>query len=217
VIGFAWAAKRPDPAGDSGVAMLERLVHGELTPDRAMQLAKWCWMVLASVWLLMAFAIKRAKQREGIQERLQYILLLVGGFWLLFGRTAPWPWLYFRMLPAVPVIWWTGLILTAVGVAIAIWARLSLGSNWSGTVTLKENHELIRKGLYSQIRHPIYTGILLGVIGSGMIQGELRDLLGFCLLFFSLFIKAKREEAFLFQEFGSTFTEHQRHTGMFLP
>ncbi len=197
--------------------MLERLVYGDLTPDRAMHLAKWCWVALGSVWLVMAFAIKRAKQRESIQERLQYLLLLVGGFWLLFGGAAPWPWFYFRMLPAVPVIWWTGLVLTAVGVAIAIWARLSLGSNWSGTVTLKEGHELIRKGLYRQIRHPIYTGILLGAIGSGMIQGELRDLLGFFVLFCSLFIKAKREEAFLFQEFGSNFTEHQRHTGMFLP
>src|SRR5271167_1184922 len=102
--------------------MLERLVHGELTPDRAIELAKGCWMVLASVWLVKAFAIKRAKQRESIQERLQYTLLLVGGFWLLFG-TVPWPWLDFRILPDAPVIWWTGLVLTAVGVAIAIWAR----------------------------------------------------------------------------------------------
>ncbi len=197
--------------------MLENLLRGEITPDRAMQLAKWCWMVLAFVWLVMIFAIKRAKQKESVQQRLQYTVPLVGGFWLLFGRAEPLPWFHFRLLPNVPVIWWIGLLLTAIGVAIAIGARLSLGSNWSGTVTLKEDHELIRRGLYSHIRHPIYTGILLGAIGSGMIHGELRDFLGFLILFLSLFIKAKREEAFLFQEFGTNFTEHQRHTGMFLP
>jgi protein-S-isoprenylcysteine O-methyltransferase Ste14 len=197
--------------------MLENLVRGEMTPDLAMQLAKWCWMVLAVVWLVMAFAIKRAKRRESITERLQYTGLLAIGFWLLFGQARNFDWLHFRLLPNIPVIWWCGLLLTGIGVAIAIWARLSLGSNWSGTVTLKENHELIRKGLYSYIRHPIYTGILLGVIGSGMIHGEVRDLLGFLILFVSLFIKAKREESFLFEEFGPNFTEHQRHTGMFLP
>ncbi|MGB2628110.1 MAG: isoprenylcysteine carboxylmethyltransferase family protein [Candidatus Acidiferrum sp.] len=197
---------------------MENLLHGELTPERALNLAKWCWLVLAFVWIAMAFAIKRAKRRESIVERLQYTGLLVAGFLLLFGeQSGNFRWLQTRLLPGVPGVWWAGLLLTAVGVAIAILARFSLGSNWSGTVTLKEDHELVRKGLYSRIRHPIYTGILLGAIGSGMIQGELRDLLGFLVLLTSFFIKAKREESFLFEEFGTKFTEHQRHTGMFLP
>ena len=198
--------------------MMENVLHGEMTPDRALDLAKWCWMVLAFVWLAMAFTIKRAKRRESVVERLQYTGLLVIGFWLLFGpQSRNVSWLRVRLLPSIPVFWWVGLFLTATGVAVAILARLSLGSNWSGTVTLKEDHELIRKGLYSRIRHPIYSGILLGAIGSGMIQGELRDLLGFLILLTSFFIKAKREETFLFEEFGASFTEHQRHTGMFLP
>jgi protein-S-isoprenylcysteine O-methyltransferase Ste14 len=197
--------------------MLKHLMSQRMTPDLALQYATWFWMILAIVWLVMAFAIKRAKRRETVTERLQYTLLLLCAFWLLFGRIGNLIWPHFRLLPNIPAIWWSGLILTGVGVAIAIWARVSLGANWSGTVTLKENHELIRQGLYSRIRHPIYTGILVGAIGSGMIQGEIRDLLGFLILLFSFFIKAKREESFLFQEFGTNFTEHQRHTGMFLP
>jgi protein-S-isoprenylcysteine O-methyltransferase Ste14 len=197
--------------------MLDNLLGGEMTPDRAMQYAKWCWMLLAIVWLVMAVAIKRAKRRESIVERLQYTAILVIGFWLLFGQARNIAWLHSRLLPNVPAVWWSGLLLTGIGIAIAVFARISLGSNWSGTVTVKEDHELIRKGLYSRIRHPIYTGILLGALGSGMIHGELRDLLGFLILLSSFFIKAKREESFLFQEFGTNFTEHQRHTGMFLP
>lgn len=197
---------------------MENLLPRELAPEGALQLAKWCWMVLAFVWIAMAFTVKRAKRRESVLERLQYTGLLVIGFWLLFGeQSRHLPWLHFRLLPATPITWWIGLLLTALGVAIAILARLSLGSNWSGTVTLKQDHELIRKGLYSHIRHPIYSGILLGAIGSGMIEGEVRDLVGFLFLLTSFFIKAKREESFLFEEFGTNFTEHQRHTGMFLP
>jgi protein-S-isoprenylcysteine O-methyltransferase Ste14 len=197
--------------------MLEHLLRVQMTPDLALQYAKWLWMILAIVWLVMAFTIKRAKRREAVAERLQYTVLLLGAFWLLFGRAGHLIWPHFRLLPNILAIWWSGLILTGIGVAIAIWARVSLGANWSGTVTLKEHHELIREGLYSRIRHPIYSGILLGAIGSGMIQGEVRDLLGCLILFLSFFIKAKREESFLFQEFGTNFTEHQRHTGMFLP
>jgi protein-S-isoprenylcysteine O-methyltransferase Ste14 len=126
-------------------------------------------------------------------------------------------------LPPLPsssagsILWWTGLLITAMGIAISVWARLSLGANWSGIVTVKAGHELIRRGLYRLIRHPIYTGILLGAIGTGLIQSQLRDLLGFLILYITFYFKAKREESFLQQEFGSSFTEHQQTTGMFWP
>jgi protein-S-isoprenylcysteine O-methyltransferase Ste14 len=197
--------------------MPDNLFAGQLTPESALQYAKWLWMLLAAVWLLMAFTTKRTKQRETSAERLGHILPLVIGFWFLFGQPLYFPWLHFRLLPNLPAIWWTGLFLTLLGVGSALWARLSLGSNWSGTVTLKDNHELIRKGLYSRVRHPIYSGILLGTIGTGMIHGQLRDLLGFLLLYASFYFKARREESFLRQEFGPNFAEHQRQTGMFFP
>jgi len=50
------------------------------------------------------------------------------------------------------------------GLTFSIWARRRLGRNWSGTVTLKKNHELIRTGLYRWVRHPIYTGLLIGFL-----------------------------------------------------
>ena len=51
------------------------------------------------------------------------------------------------------------------GLSFMVWARIHLGRNWSATVTLKENHELIRSGPYSITRHPIYTGDLLLLFG----------------------------------------------------
>ena len=83
-------------------------------------------------------------------------------------------------------------------------------------VTLKQGHELIRTGLYRTIRHPIYTGILLALLGTTTF-GEVRALLAVAIAWPSLYIKARREELFLSQEFGASFAEHKQSTGMFLP
>jgi protein-S-isoprenylcysteine O-methyltransferase Ste14 len=120
-------------------------------------------------------------------------------------------------VPHVFEVWTMGLALTAVGVGISVWARLSLGSNWSGVVTLKKDHQLVRTGLYRWIRHPIYTGILLAMVGTAMIAANLRACLAVVLALVTLYFKARREERFLREEFGASFEEHSRRTGMFLP
>ena len=122
-----------------------------------------------------------------------------------------------RPFPEIPAVLWIGVLLTALGVGISVWARLSLGANWSGMVTLKKGHELVRKGLYRWIRHPIYTGILLGFVGTALIKGHVRGWVGLAILWTSFYFKARREERFLRQEFGEGFEEHARQTGMFLP
>ena len=186
-----------------------------IDPGRATQLAAWLWNALLVVWVLMWFGMKRAKKLETPGERLQHVIPVVLAFWLLFGN--PGKLLNLRLLPQTPLVLWIGLLLTALGVGISIWARLSLGANWSGMVTLKQNHELIRKGLYRWIRHPIYTGILLGFIGTALIESHALGWLGFAILLLSFYFKARREENFLKQEFGEGFEEHLRRTGMFLP
>jgi protein-S-isoprenylcysteine O-methyltransferase Ste14 len=163
----------------------------------------------------MWFGMKRAKRSETPWERVQHVVPVLVSFWLLFERQ--WPLLDLRLLPETPGVLWAGVLVTALGVGIGVWARLSLGTNWSGMVTLKKGHELIRTGLYKRIRHPIYTGILVGFLGTELIKGQVRGLLGFLILWLSFYFKARREENFLRQEFGEGFEEHARHTGMFLP
>ena len=183
--------------------------------EQALQWAIWFWTVFMAVWLVMGFHIKRAKQRETYRERMQHLIPVFLGFWLLLGRN--WGVLDARVRPDTPSMPWLGLGLTAMGVGISIWARVSLRANWSGTVTLKDDHELISKGLYRWIRHPIYAGILLAMIGTAMIRGQLRCWVGFLIVLAAFYFKARREESFLRQEFGDGFEEHARRTGMFLP
>jgi len=175
------------------------------------------WLLFGVYWLVSALRRKKTKQRESVLQRFGYTLPLVVGFYLLSQPDPLYGWLRSRFLPVGAAGEWLGVLLTAAGIAVAFWARWHLGTNWSGVVTLKEGHELIRTGPYRSIRHPIYTGILLALLGTAVTFGEVRALLAVVIVWFSFYIKARREESFLSQEFGPAFAEHKQHTGMFLP
>jgi len=168
-------------------------------------------------WIVSAFKLKKTKRRESWSQRLRYVLPLVAASYLLSRPEAHYGWLGARFVPASDAAAWIGVALTAAGVAIAFWARWHLGANWSGVVTLKEGHELIRTGPYRNIRHPIYTGILLALLGTAVAVGEVRGLVAVVIAWLSFYTKARREESFLTQEFGVSFAEHTKQTGMFLP
>jgi protein-S-isoprenylcysteine O-methyltransferase Ste14 len=180
-------------------------------------LSKALWILFALYWLVSALNRKKTKKRESWAQRMRYVLPLVAAFWLLSRPEAHYGWLGARFVPDTPATEWIGVLLTAAGVGIALWARWHLGANWSGVVTLKEGHELIRTGPYRAIRHPIYTGILLAILGSVVGLGEVRGLVAMAVAWFSFYLKARREESFLEQEFGPGFEAHTKGTGMFLP
>jgi len=175
------------------------------------------WLLFGMYWLVSSLKRKKTKQRETWLQRFGYLLPLTLGVYLLFQGAAHYGWLGRRFVGAGSAVEWLGVLLTAVGIAIALWARWHLGANWSGIVTLKEGHQLIRTGPYRAIRHPIYTGILIAILGTAVTIGELRALLAVFILWLSFYVKARREESFLSKEFGPGFLEHKRQTGMFLP
>jgi protein-S-isoprenylcysteine O-methyltransferase Ste14 len=175
------------------------------------------WLLFGLYWLVSALKLKKTKRRESWLQRSRYVLPLIVAFCFLTRPELRQGWLAVRFVPESLAIEWFGVALTAAGVGLAIWARWHLGSNWSGVVTLKENHELIRTGPYRTIRHPIYTGILLAFLGTAVTMGEVRALVALAITWSSFYLKARREESFLAEEFGPNFKEHLRHTGMFLP
>jgi protein-S-isoprenylcysteine O-methyltransferase Ste14 len=180
-------------------------------------IAECFWLVFLLYWFLSALRRKAAKKREPGLERLRQILAVGLAYVLMFARVAHYGWLGARFMPENPALAVTGVVMTAAGVAFAIWARWHLGANWSAVVSIRAGHELIRTGPYRAIRHPIYTGMLLGLAGTALTLGEVRGLLSFAITLAAFYAKARKEEAFLAQEFGPRFEEHAKHTGMFLP
>ena len=183
----------------------------------AFQISSKIWFVWCIVWLLMAAWSKPSKRREFPWQRLEHVIPLVIGFLLIYNHRFAWNFLADRLIPQNDAVTIIGLLLTLGGLIFAVWARIALGANWSGTVTIKSGHNLIRRGPYRWIRHPIYTGILLSFLGTILLQGEVRAFLGFVFVLLALYRKAIREERFLSEEFGEGFAEHAKQTGMFLP
>lgn len=168
-------------------------------------------------WFWAARNQERVQQREPVLPRLFHIIYMVCGFVLLYSKDPRLAAFNRRFLHDRPWIEMLGAVLTVAGVAFAIWARRHIGRNWSAQVTIRKEHDLIRTGPYARIRHPIYTGLLLAVVGTAIVIGEYRALLALALIFIGFTFKAKREELLLTKEFGPAFDEHRRKTGFFLP
>jgi protein-S-isoprenylcysteine O-methyltransferase Ste14 len=175
------------------------------------------WMVLCLYWVLSALRTKAVKSRESLGQRLGYVFPLALGLTLLFNSRVHYSWLGMRFRPDTIAVAVAGVVLTGAGVALAMWSRFVLGENWSAAVSIRKDHELICVGPYRSVRHPIYSGILLGLLGTVLVVGEVRGLLALVILWLGFYRKARKEEAFLTREFGAGFEVHAKHTGMFLP
>ena len=182
-----------------------------------LHLASFAWIAFLGYWFITALKLKSIKRREPSAERIIYLVFMVMTYLLMFNDRLSFAWLGWRFVAPLPAIGAIGVALTVVGVGFAIWARWHLGENWSATVTVKEGHELIRSGPYGRIRHPIYTGMLLGLAGTALALGEYRGLLSLAMAVTGFYLKARKEERYLVQEFGEGFREHIAQTGMFLP
>jgi len=176
-----------------------------------------CWIIFVIVWLLGAAWTKRTIYRESSAERTRYWLALVIGYFLVIkssGFPPPFDWL---VVPHTTSSAWSGVFLCVSGLVFAIWARLILGRNWSGVVTLKEGHELIERGPYRVVRHPIYTGILAMLAGTTIALGYFGSFIGFLLVFVSFWVKLKREEDLMLAHFPAKYAAYQRRVKRIIP
>ena len=123
----------------------------------------------------------------------------------------------FSILPNTFYIMILGLAITVLGLILTLSARISLGTNWSGAVTFKENHKLIEKGPYAFVRHPIYSGILLMGLGTIIFVGNFIGVIGLVLLFISLFIKLKQEEKLMIEHFKKEYIDYKKRTKALIP
>lgn len=175
------------------------------------------WLSYVVFWRAASKDVKATGRREPARSRLARLVLMVCAIALLALNSVPLPFLNYRFLPAGIWRFWTGALVTFVGLIFSVWARRHLGKNWSQAVTLKEGHELITTGPYALVRHPIYTGLLLALVGTAMARGEWRGLLAVALVFYALWRKSKLEEEWLLEQFGETYTAYSQRVGALVP
>jgi len=177
----------------------------------------WLWLIFALYWFIASRTTAKTKARESLSSSLTRNLVLALAGALLFARWFSIGLLGRRFVAPLPSVWLAGVLLTAAGLAFAFWARYHLGRNWSGQITLKEGHTLICTGPYRYLRHPIYSGIVVAIVGTALTVGRYRALLAVVLAFLSFWWKARQEDAWLARAFGEEFERQRLRTGRLLP
>ena len=182
-----------------------------------MSICGWLWCAWLVIWLLWAIRAKPAQTREGVSSRLSYMIFTLAAFYMMFRGEVPQAWLSTRLFAAKP---WTevlAIVVTAAGLGFAAWARAYLGSNWSSAVTVKVEHQLVRSGPYRWVRHPIYSGMILAMLGTALERRQVRGLVAVVLLYAGFKIKGKIEEHAMMATFGPDYEGYSRTTGAIIP
>jgi len=172
-----------------------------------------CWLLFFVVWIVSASFVKRTVERSPGWPRLLALSLVVAVYALARGL----PGLQRQLWPRTVANGLLADLLALLGLGIAFWARATLGSNWSATIAFKEGHELILRGPYAWVRHPIYTGLLLMGLGTAVEAARIR---GFVLLGVAVamvVIKAGAEERLMLRHFPDAYAEYRRRVRALVP
>jgi protein-S-isoprenylcysteine O-methyltransferase Ste14 len=132
------------------------------------QIIRALWIAMFSIWFVTGLSLKQTAQSrsEGMSRISVYIVWI--GWFMLFAHGFGHELLSKKMYgPSISAAY-TGLGITAIGLAFAVAARLYIGKNWSPLIHVKEGHELIQSGPYAIVRHPIYSGLMLATLGTAI-------------------------------------------------
>ncbi len=179
------------------------------------QVIVYCWIAWLLYWVVMAFSTKRTIERRGfLGYRLVALIAFVGC--VVAGRLLH--------VSSQSQLWQTTLglgVLTdcivLAGAAFTVWARITLGRNWSAEVTFKQDHELIESGPYALARHPIYTGLIIMAVGTAINYGRA---IGFALLFsicVAVWWKVRQEEQIMSKHFPDAYAEYKQRVHALIP
>jgi protein-S-isoprenylcysteine O-methyltransferase Ste14 len=178
------------------------------------------WLVFVLYWAISAVGVKEQVPGKGswrgwVLSRLALAVVLIAFFKLrMFSRFQDFAdGLTFFDNEVVRI---AGAVLTVCGVAFAVWARRHLGRNWSGRATMKIGHELVTSGPYTFVRHPIYTGVLTALLGTGLVYGA------FWMIAFPVagLVFARRipiEETYMLELFPDQYPAYRARTKALIP
>jgi protein-S-isoprenylcysteine O-methyltransferase Ste14 len=183
----------------------------------------WFFPALWMAWFLYwHFAARGAKSNERVEplvSQIGRVGMFFFAFVLLMSPRLPFHVLYRPFLSDTnwTVLFWIGAVVNVLGLGFTIWARVYLGSNWSSSVTIKRDHELITGGPYGLVRHPIYTGLLTGFLGTAIAIGQVRSLVAFAFFFAMLWFKLRLEERWMRLQFGEVYELYAQRVPALIP
>ncbi len=168
------------------------------------------WAAFWLYWLVAAFSMKRGRVPWSRELRIRAVIVVVVILLIRLGafrghglNTDPW-----RA--------GLGLVLFALGLGFAIWARMHIGRNWGTPMTQKDEPELVTSGPYHLVRHPIYSGILVAGVGTAVALSW-RWLIAVALAGVYFLYSATVEERYLTEQFPDTYPAYKRSTKMLVP
>jgi protein-S-isoprenylcysteine O-methyltransferase Ste14 len=159
-----------------------------------------CWVTFGIVWIVGAFTTKRAAEGQRGWRRWRYGVPLVV-LLLIVTRQANGLTIDTTLWPVSLALLVSADLITIIGLMIAVWARVALGVYWSGNVVVKEAHVIIERGPYRVVRHPIYSGVLLMLLGTALWWRRSVGLLMYAVALAGFIIKARLEERLLSEHF----------------
>jgi protein-S-isoprenylcysteine O-methyltransferase Ste14 len=175
------------------------------------------WLGWLAYWIAASRRTAPSRRMESWLEGAAYrVPLLVGIFFVLLSREFL-PLTGKPLWPESAILMGIGIVLTIAGLGLAIWARVHLGKYWSGRVTIKVDHRIIETGPYGSVRHPIYSGLLLAVLGTVITIGTIQAFLGFALICIAVIRKLTLEEKWLRSEFGEQYERYRRRVKALVP
>jgi protein-S-isoprenylcysteine O-methyltransferase Ste14 len=168
------------------------------------------WALFWVYWLVAAFTMKRERVQWSHELRIRALLIVVVVVLVRLGAFRG------RNLNTDPWRAALGLFLFALGLGFAVWARVNIGRNWGTPMSQKAEPELVTSGPYRLTRHPIYSGILLGTIGTSVALSWLW-LIATALAGVYFIYAATVEERYLAAQFPDSYPAYKRSTKMLVP
>jgi len=191
-----------------------------MTPD----IAKFVFVVMAVGWYVIRYRYARRARREkvlrsarGPRENTLLLISLTGlGIvpFIYIATAIP----HFALYDFRPVQAWLGVFVAVAALVMFRLTHRALGRNWSLSLDVRENHHLIKDGIYRKIRHPMYSAFWLWAVAQALLLPNLvagfAGLIGFGTLYFG---RVAREEQMMLETFGDEYREYMARTGRIIP
>jgi protein-S-isoprenylcysteine O-methyltransferase Ste14 len=173
------------------------------------------WSAWAISWAVAARWASRPEARSPARQQWFYWALVVAGTVLIgfnfYTGQSGVEWMPFGTKEQIL------FVVALAGLAFTWWARVHLGMLWSGTVTRKAHHKIIKTGPYAIVRHPIYSGLSLALIATVLLRPGWLGLLGAAAIIASFVIKYRLEERFLMEELGPEYKHYRKEVAALVP